>query len=125
MTVAAERARRAGVPCVVVSACPTVELLAAGPVRVVDRRARTPGLGAARGGRPAPRRSPLGLYSERLVALIRTERRVVCVLNRTGRARLLACASCGEVARCERCGAALAQQTAARRRRTGAARAAA
>jgi primosomal protein N' (replication factor Y) len=35
---------------------------------------------------------------------------VVCVLNRTGRARLLVCGSCGEVARCEHCGAALIQQ---------------
>jgi primosomal protein N' (replication factor Y) len=29
---------------------------------------------------------------------------LVCVLNRTGRARLLACAACGELARCETCG---------------------
>jgi primosomal protein N' (replication factor Y) len=33
----------------------------------------------------------------------------VCVLNRTGRSRLLACASCGEVARCQRCDAAVQQ----------------
>jgi primosomal protein N' (replication factor Y) (superfamily II helicase) len=32
---------------------------------------------------------------------------VVCVLNRKGRARLLACAACGELARCETCGAAV------------------
>ncbi|MGH9115601.1 MAG: hypothetical protein ACRDWW_07185, partial [Acidimicrobiales bacterium] len=38
-----------------------------------------------------------------------TERRVLCVLNRTGRARLLACSACGSVARCERCGAAVSQ----------------
>ena len=35
--------------------------------------------------------------------------RAVCVLNRKGRARLLACAACGEVARCERCEAAVAE----------------
>ena len=29
---------------------------------------------------------------------------LVCVLNRTGRARLLACAACGSLARCEVCG---------------------
>jgi primosomal protein N' (replication factor Y) len=34
---------------------------------------------------------------------------VVFVLNRTGRARLLACCSCGELARCEACGAATVQ----------------
>ena len=88
VTVAAERARRAGVPCVVISACPTLELLAAGPVRGGGPPARAPGLGRRRGGRPAGRRSPAGLYSERLVAFVRAERRVVCVLNRTGRARL-------------------------------------
>lgn len=35
--------------------------------------------------------------------------RVVCVLNRTGRARLLACAACGSLARCTRCGGPVAQ----------------
>jgi primosomal protein N' (replication factor Y) len=35
--------------------------------------------------------------------------RVVCVLHRTGRIRLLACRACGELARCTRCGAAVAQ----------------
>jgi primosomal protein N' (replication factor Y) len=33
----------------------------------------------------------------------------VCVLNRKGRSRLLACAACGEVATCERCDAAVVQ----------------
>jgi primosomal protein N' (replication factor Y) len=50
-----------------------------------------------------------GLYSERLVSLVRSGGRVVCVLNRKGRARLLACAACGELARCERCGASVEQ----------------
>jgi primosomal protein N' (replication factor Y) len=105
--VAAERARRAQVPCVVVSACPTLELLAAGPVRLVDRRRERQGWAALevldrRGDDPRQ-----GLYSAQLVSLIRQARRVVCVLNRTGRARLLACPPCGELARCERCGAAL------------------
>ncbi|HET9769800.1 MAG TPA: hypothetical protein VFS16_02840, partial [Acidimicrobiia bacterium] len=35
--------------------------------------------------------------------------RAVCVLNRKGRARLLACATCSELARCERCEAAVAE----------------
>jgi primosomal protein N' (replication factor Y) (superfamily II helicase) len=34
---------------------------------------------------------------------------LVCVYNRTGGARLLACRHCGELARCARCGAAAAQ----------------
>jgi primosomal protein N' (replication factor Y) len=107
--VAAERARRAGVPCVVVSPCPTVELLEWGrqlapsrqeeragwaPLEVIDRR------------RDDPR---TGLYSPRLVGLLKSGGRVLCVLNRKGRARLLACTACGELARCTECGAALGQ----------------
>ena len=34
---------------------------------------------------------------------------MVCVLNRTGRSRLLACAACGTLARCEQCDAAVRQ----------------
>jgi primosomal protein N' (replication factor Y) len=37
-------------------------------------------------------------------------RRVVCVLNRRGRARLLACRQCSELARCEVCGATVTER---------------
>lgn len=138
--VAVERARRAGVPCLLVSPCPSIEALCAqrpdhgaalwappgpgapatpsvvlpepdeqvsvaerrsgwAPVTVIDRRGEDSG------------RS--GLYSSRLVEAVRDVARdggrVVCVLNRTGRARLLACRSCGTVAECEVCGAAVHQ----------------
>jgi primosomal protein N' (replication factor Y) len=108
--VVVERARRAGVPCVLTSPCPSLEALAAGRlltpsrseeragwpvVEVVDRRQEPPGA---------------GLYSSRLVALARQAEagaRLVCVLNVKGRARLLACGACRELARCEACGAAV------------------
>jgi primosomal protein N' (replication factor Y) len=66
-------------------------------VEVIDRR------------RDDPR---TGLFSTRLVRSVRWAtaaegRRLVCVVNRTGRARLLVCAVCGEIARCERCGGPL------------------
>ena len=108
--VVVERARRAGVPCVLASPCPSLEALEAGRlvtqprsveregwpiVDVIDRRQDEPGRA--------------GLYSPRLVELMRGGGRVLCVLNRKGRARLLACAACGEMAGCERCGAALGQ----------------
>ncbi|HTW98278.1 MAG TPA: hypothetical protein VMD59_05840, partial [Acidimicrobiales bacterium] len=114
-----ERARRAGVPALLVSSCPCLDLhgLAAlvsaersveragwPPLEVIDRRSEDP-----RSGR----------YSPRLAELIRGARRaapelaVVCVLNRTGRIRLLACDACGEVGRCEACGAALHEPTSA------------
>jgi primosomal protein N' (replication factor Y) len=108
--VAIERARRVGVECTLVSPCPSLEALGAGVVltpsrseeragwpvtEIVDRRQEAPGL---------------GLFSERLVELARVARRMVCVLNRKGRARLLACSACGELARCEVCGAAVEQR---------------
>ena len=107
--VAAERARRAGVPCVLTSPCPTLEAQRWG--RVV-----APGRPDEREGWPVvdvvdmrdqdPR---TGLLPAALVRLLRSDRRVLCVLNRTGRARLLACTACGELARCERCDAAVGQ----------------
>jgi primosomal protein N' (replication factor Y) len=110
--VVAERCRRDQAPCVLVSPCPTLDLLAAGRLVTTSRRVE-------RGGWPAlevvDRRGDdprTGLFSERLVALLHwgvddPTRRVVCVLNRTGRVRLLACAACHELARCERCQGAL------------------
>ena len=108
-SVAAERARRAGVPCFWVTSCPTLELLAAADhvhvpsrsteragwaaVRVVDRRGDDP-------------RS--GLYSPDLVPVLRSDNRVVCVLNRKGRALFPICGACSEPARCEQCGSAVA-----------------
>lgn len=107
--VAVERARRVGAACTLASPCPSLEALAEGTlvkpargderagwpvVEVIDRRREPPGL---------------GLFSERLVESARTASRMVCVLNRKGRARLLACVACGELARCEVCGAAVQQ----------------
>ncbi len=67
---------------------------------------RAGGLAGGRCRRPPIRPPGAGLYSSRVVDLLRQAgpgRRVVCVLNRKGRARLLACAACGELARCEVC----------------------
>jgi primosomal protein N' (replication factor Y) len=109
--VVVERARRHHVPVVLLSPCPSLEALSVGRLLVPSRRAERAGWPAVelvdrRDEDPATARS---LLSPRLVAAIRDGGRVVCVLNRTGRARLLACRSCGELARCEECGAAVAQ----------------
>jgi primosomal protein N' (replication factor Y) len=114
-----ERARREGAACVLVSPVPPVSL--AGPdgpatetvalptraesvgwptVELVDRRTDDP---------------RTGLFSEEFVRLARSvldddvaaaRGPLVCVYNRRGGARLLACRHCGELARCVRCGAA-------------------
>jgi primosomal protein N' (replication factor Y) len=108
--VAAERARRAGVPCVLTSPMPTLEALDWGRLLTLSRTAE-------RDGWPVVdvidrRREDLtraGLYSESFVRSLRGPGRVLCVLNRTGRSRLLACVACGELARCERCAASVTQ----------------
>jgi primosomal protein N' (replication factor Y) len=108
--VAIERARRAGVPCILTSPCPTLEALTAGvpaaASRQAERRAWPPVLVAdLRSGDPLRE----GLFSPVLLAAVRSGGRCVLVLNRTGRARLLACASCGDLARCDACDAAVEQ----------------
>ena len=107
--VAAERARRSGVPCLWVTPCPTLELLsAADEVHVASRATERAGwarLQVVDQRRSDPR---TGLYSADLVELLRdVGQRVVCVLNRKGRALLMDCAACGEVARCEHCAGAV------------------
>jgi primosomal protein N' (replication factor Y) len=112
-----ERARRQAAPCVLVSPVPPValathegiETLAPPPL---EERAGWPTLERVdrRGADPRT-----GMFSEEFVRLARAvlddpaapERGpLVCVYNRTGGARLLACSHCGELARCTRCGAA-------------------
>ena len=102
-----ERARRDGAACVLIGPMPSTDALkltehgrnnaprqvitapracerAAWPrVQVADRRQDDPATGEWCG--------------EALSALLRTDASIVCVLNRTGRARLAYCASCGEL----------------------------
>jgi len=109
--VALERAGRVGAAVRVLTPAPTVdavvavgEPVAGPPVRswpraeVVDQRDEEPGH---------------GLLSAALADALRytvdRDARAVCVLNRRGRARLLACRTCGELARCEVCGATVEQ----------------
>ena len=131
---AAERARRRGARLTLVSPAPPLE--SSGPILVpsrTDERAGWPIIEVVDRRREPP---GLGLFSPRVVAALRaaaaapdkdpereTHRngvqnaqappaggvRAVCVLNRKGRARLLACAACGDIARCERCEAAVAE----------------
>ena len=113
-----ERARRTGAPCLLVSPVPPVELTAPGQLETVapsphDERAGWPAF------EPVDRRGAdprSGLFSEDFVRLARSvlddpsgiaRGPLVCVYNRTGGARLLACAHCGALAQCARCGAAV------------------
>lgn len=106
--VAIERARRAGVPCVLTSPMPTLEALDAGRLVTLDRAAERAGwpvlVVVDRRDEDTGRNA---LFSPALADVIRSGGRVICVLNQKGRAALLACASCAAIARCERCDAAV------------------
>lgn len=109
-----ERGRRDRAPVVLVSPCPPVTITEAVRLVTTDRaveRRGWPPVEVVDRSDDDPR---TGLFSERLVAVARAELdrhggRVVCVLQRTGRIRLLACAVCGALARCTRCGGAVSQ----------------
>ncbi len=115
--VAAERARRAGAACLWLSPCPSLEALAWAPMLAPSRseeRRGWPVVDVIDRRQEEPLRA--GLYSPRLVELLRRAAaghdgtgspRAVCVFNRKGRSALLACAGCSELARCERCQAAV------------------
>lgn len=103
--IAIERARRAGVPCELFSATPRAEDVARSmqivchethngwaPLHVIDLRKEDP---------------HDGLYTPHVISLLRSSKRIVCVMNRKGRAQLLVCAACETVAVCETCGGTL------------------
>jgi primosomal protein N' (replication factor Y) len=113
--IAAERARATRAPVCFVTPCPSLELLAGRRLVTLERARERRGWGTvavldAREEDPRERG-----YPARLVAMVRralTERpgeRIVLVLNRSGRARLLACGLCRTVQRCPGCGAGLVQ----------------
>jgi primosomal protein N' (replication factor Y) len=112
--VVVERARRVGAVVTLVSPTPTVEARAVGEsfatpaarvvragwprLDVVDQRDDEPGRGLLS--------SALGPALHRAVD---GGGRAICVVNRRGRARILACHACRELARCTTCGAAVGQ----------------
>ncbi|MFM2078146.1 MAG: putative primosomal protein n [Actinomycetota bacterium] len=111
--VALERARRASVPCLLVSPCPTVTALAWSGRRwvrpqVADDRAGWPIVDVVDRGDEDPWKRSL-LTSPFIAALRDHTRRVICVHNTPGRARLLACRTCRSLLSCERCHAAVNQ----------------
>lgn len=109
--VAIERARRAGVPCVLMSPVPSLEALRSRPLMRASRdteRASWPLVEMVDRRREDPGRA--GLYSPELVQALRDGNRAACVLNRRGRSLLLACRVCGELAVCTECGASMRQE---------------
>lgn len=106
-----ERCRTAGVPLLMVSPCPTVIALAGRePVRPPRQREREGWPVVEVVDRTDDEPWKRSQVTSALIRHLRDhERTVVCVTNVTGRARLLACRQCRELARCERCDAAVVQ----------------
>ncbi len=110
-----ERAQRAGAPCLFVSPCPTLALLDGRPLVTLSRDAERAGWAPVELVDARDEDPRAGGYPTRLATLIRDaagqepDRPVLAVLNRTGRARLLACGRCRSLLRCESCGTALVQ----------------
>ena len=108
--VVVERCRRVGAGWLLVSPVPTLHALGLGrlvhPPTDRERRGWPIVDVVDRSGDVPWKRS---LVTSELIRHLRDhDRRVVCVSNTTGRARLLACRSCRALARCERCDAAVA-----------------
>ncbi len=108
-----ERTRRAGVPCLLVSPCPTVTSLAWSGVRWLrpshsDERDGWPSVEVIDRSDVEPWKRSL-LSSQLIEVLRQPTTRVVCVHNTPGRARLLACRSCRSLLCCETCNASVSQ----------------
>ena len=111
--VAIERARRSGVPVGLVSSCPTPSLAVLDRQVAVDHSLERSGwpkvIVADRQGAD-PR---TGWFSEEFVRVGAEALEehpegtaIACIINRTGRAKLLACRRCSELARCATCSTA-------------------
>ncbi len=133
--VAVERARRLGVPCVLVSPCLSAEATIqvgqrpATVTRVDTASGDVESAAEARGSSHSPDRRQeyaqwpavtiidrrdeppgrVGLFADALTRHLSPDHRTGFILNRKGRVRLLACAACGELTRCDRCQAIMNQ----------------
>ncbi len=109
-----ERAARVGAACMLLSPCPTATAMhwADGTARSIQHTPHSSQWPLIE----IDDRSDIEPWKRSLVgsSLIRSLRdqgkRVVCVLNTVGRARLLACRVCRNLQRCERCEAAVRQR---------------
>ena len=116
--VAVERARRAGSPALLVASCPSsfdAALAETVLVPAAEEQAGWPNVAVANRRDDDPR---VGVLSSDLVELGRRALEnqpegvaVAAIVNRTGRARLLACSRCDAIARCEACDAAMVLDT--------------
>lgn len=105
-----ERARRAGVPCVLTSPLPTLEARASFTLLHPSREQERSGWPLVRVVDPREDGSSRGtLWTEAVVRMLREGGRVAIVLNRKGRSKLLCCTNCDELVVCDVCDASMRQ----------------
>ena len=105
-----ERARRLGIPCVFTSSIPTPEVRYQTKLISEERVEEAQGWSSIKVLDPREDNSAMGgLWPRSTVEALKSAERSIVVLNRTGRARLLACRQCGELAACTDCGSAMQQ----------------
>lgn len=109
--VAQKRASDLNIPCVLTSSIPSQEALATSKLFMLEKKEE-------KAGWPKievvdctdPERQMEGLLTEPLLWQLRNKKqKVICILNRKGRIRLLACKKCTQLVMCKRCGSALQQ----------------
>jgi primosomal protein N' (replication factor Y) (superfamily II helicase) len=115
--VVVERGRRDRSPVVLVSPCPPVSMTEGRALVVTGRTLERRGWPVVEVVDRTDDDPRTGLFSDRLARRLHgvldgVGGRAVCILNRTGRTRLLACRQCGALARCTRCGGPVAQAAA-------------
>lgn len=103
--VLAERCRRNNATLTLVSPCPTVTQAEGHEVERSSRNTEREGWPEAVVVDMRTEDPHKGMWSEPLVKLLKSDARVLCILNRKGRAQLLICDSCRAIAVCEHCGA--------------------
>ncbi len=110
--VAIYRAAKIGIPCVLVSPTPSLRAVKQAKVRIfapdsLSEQSQWPNIAVI--DRRKDERWANSLLSSELIEQLRDHsRRIVCVLNVKGRAKLLACASCRELVRCDLCESSMA-----------------
>ena len=105
-----ERAKRHGLPCVFTSPIPTPEVRHQSRLISEETIEEVQGWSSIKVIDPREDDSAMGgLWPRSTIEALKSAERSIVVLNRTGRARLLACRQCGELVTCSDCGSAMQQ----------------
>ncbi|MEE2682305.1 MAG: hypothetical protein VYD77_00040 [Actinomycetota bacterium] len=105
-----ERAKRLGIPVLFTSPIPTPEVRELSNLQIVGRNEQKRGWGNITVIDPREDGTSYGgIWPRNTLEAIKSSNRAVIVLNRKGRSKMLACASCDELVTCAICGSGMTQ----------------